>query len=72
VPLSLSAFAQVALAAGIATLVSVLLLPHVHELAVAAVATLAYFGVLYPLGLIPAELRDAIAARRRVKQEVAA
>jgi O-antigen/teichoic acid export membrane protein len=72
VPLSLRAFPQVALAAGLATLVSVLLLPHVHELAVAVVATLAYFGVLYPLGLIPSELRDAIAARRRVKQEVAA
>jgi O-antigen/teichoic acid export membrane protein len=72
VPLSLRAFPQVALAAGLATLVSVLLLPHVHELAVAVVATLVYFGVLYPLGLIPSELRDAIAARRRVKQEVAA
>ena len=72
VPLSLRAFPQVALAAGLATLVSVLLLPHVHELVVAVVATLAYFGVLYPLGLIPSELRDAIAARRRLKQEVAA
>jgi O-antigen/teichoic acid export membrane protein len=72
VPLSLKAFPQVGLAAGLATLVSVLLLPHLHEVAVAAIATLVYFGVLYPLGLIPAELRDAIAARRRMKQEVAA
>jgi O-antigen/teichoic acid export membrane protein len=72
VPLSLRAFPQVLLAAGLATLVSVLLLPHLHELAVAVVATLVYFGVLYPLGLIPSELRDALAARRRVKREVAA
>ena len=72
IPLSLRAFPQVALAAGLAALVALLLLPHVHELAVAFVATLVYFGVLYPLGLIPSELRDALAARRRVKQEVAA
>jgi O-antigen/teichoic acid export membrane protein len=71
VPLSLRAFPQVALAAGLATLIAVLLLPHVHELVVAIVATLVYFGVLYPLGLIPSELRDALAARKRVN-EVAA
>jgi O-antigen/teichoic acid export membrane protein len=69
VPLSLRAFPQVALAAGVATLAAVLLLPEVHEVAVAAVATLLYVGVLYPLGLIPAELRDAMLARQRVKQE---
>ncbi len=68
VPVSLRAFLQVALAAGLATLVAVVLLPRVHEVAVAVVATLIYFGVLYPLGLIPAELRDAIVARRRLKE----
>jgi O-antigen/teichoic acid export membrane protein len=72
VPLSLRAFPQVALAAGLAGLVALLLLSHVHELAVAFIATLVYFGVLYPLGLIPSELRDALGARRRVKEELAA
>lgn len=72
VPLSLRAFPQVALAAGLAALAAIVLLPHVHELVAAFVATLIYFGVLYPLGLIPAELRDALVARRRLKEEVAA
>jgi O-antigen/teichoic acid export membrane protein len=72
IPLSLRAFPQVALAAGLGALAAVLLLPHVHELVAALVATVVYFGVLYPLGLIPSELREALAARRRVKREVAA
>jgi O-antigen/teichoic acid export membrane protein len=72
VSLSLRAFPQVALAAGLGVLVAVVLLPQVHEVAVAALATLVFFGVLYPLGLIPAELRDAMLARRRVKEEVSA
>jgi O-antigen/teichoic acid export membrane protein len=72
VPLSLSAFPQVALAAGLAALAAVLLLPHVHDVAAVIVASLVYFGVLYPLGLIPSELRDALLAGRRVKETPAA
>jgi O-antigen/teichoic acid export membrane protein len=65
VPGSLRAVPQVALAAGAAGLVGLVCISQAPEYVAAVIAPLVYLAVLYPLGLIPGELREAVLARRQ-------